>query len=774
MIDFSNVMRCGSQFIIICESKQFGIIGYIHYRFCWFRQKVENHLNFDSMGSSNYITHPRGKKNMAERILFIQNVQTKKDSQVIEEQISNLILMALALEHARQSVVYGVMDTLDSSISFFKTYFRMEEIAKDNSQKGSVFLAIDLAKCNYRFALFLKKDVDGRKKGEAEDSDDMHERMLVSLPSMQKDSLVSRGSVENCSLFRVDTRKLNQQSHIEGSSSGILIGVKINKSDGIILSQVSKTDNSKAKKKKFTEQPEVELDLTKRDWKFLRSFQISSTKAPEEQSADDNVTSLTVQSELAELHEELTETESKFLPSLWSLLQYSYEERKNYELASKQRSQQKQVLKQYNNLLQRRLEEQKAMERLQEQEENAVCDICYDGESTGENRIIFCDSCDISVHQGCYGIEKVPSGDWFCHACLYFKKDQETKPKDDKITENKMQKKQKSSHLPIVCEICPRRQGAFIQSWVRNADPKKRGFSPNWVHVVCAKWHGLGFVDTSTGDEIPYGNIVDDVTQLKEFHKENDHQCCLCKGKRGCYVKCKDCDEWMHITCARSSGLCNFTHGSNHLGEVDSEQVWTVTCPKHSSFDDPDHNPAGTDHLVSLAKKFKSEPKPPPPPPPPPPPKPPKPFYKMTRKERARHLKDPKFEEELVEMLKKKINSRRCEICFHPSNDREEGLVKCNECGSVAHVHCLTQQWKTERPRNKAPVTTCIRCMWKMEEKEKDDFIEPKCHMCNSNVGSLVKAVATPTSMKKWKFNQAGFKRSYFGHQIWVHPICGM
>lgn len=36
------------------------------------------------------------------------------------------------------------------------------------------------------------------------------------------------------------------------------------------------------------------------------------------------------------------------------------------------------------------------------------------------NPIIFCDGCDIGVHIGCYGIDKVPEGQWFCWSCKMF------------------------------------------------------------------------------------------------------------------------------------------------------------------------------------------------------------------------------------------------------------------------------------------------------------------------------------------------------------------
>ena len=44
-------------------------------------------------------------------------------------------------------------------------------------------------------------------------------------------------------------------------------------------------------------------------------------------------------------------------------------------------------------------------------EEEALCAICADGTSVEPNVIVFCERCDMAVHQLCYGIEQIPSGE---------------------------------------------------------------------------------------------------------------------------------------------------------------------------------------------------------------------------------------------------------------------------------------------------------------------------------------------------------------------------
>lgn len=58
-----------------------------------------------------------------------------------------------------------------------------------------------------------------------------------------------------------------------------------------------------------------------------------------------------------------------------------------------------------------------APEEEEEDEDDEVCVICSKPDSKPPNEILFCDSCNMAVHQKCYGVARIPKGDWLCKDC---------------------------------------------------------------------------------------------------------------------------------------------------------------------------------------------------------------------------------------------------------------------------------------------------------------------------------------------------------------------
>jgi hypothetical protein len=79
------------------------------------------------------------------------------------------------------------------------------------------------------------------------------------------------------------------------------------------------------------------------------------------------------------------------------------------------------------------------------------CSVCGDIYSYDDNNeIIYCDGCNVAVHQACYGVNKVPAGEWMCDRC-------------------------KSGVLPT-CHLCSQKGGAMKELV---------DLPGHWVHVTC-------------------------------------------------------------------------------------------------------------------------------------------------------------------------------------------------------------------------------------------------------------------------------------------------
>lgn len=68
------------------------------------------------------------------------------------------------------------------------------------------------------------------------------------------------------------------------------------------------------------------------------------------------------------------------------------------------------------------------------------------------NEMVFCDCCNICVHQACYGITAIPAGSWLCRTCAL--------------------------GLRPECVLCPNKGGAM----------KCTRSGHKWAHVSCALW----------------------------------------------------------------------------------------------------------------------------------------------------------------------------------------------------------------------------------------------------------------------------------------------
>ena len=448
---------------------------------------------------------------------------------------------------------------------------------------------------------------------------------------------------------------------------------------------------------------------------------------------------------------QVTELEASMEPHLRELMQKIVDERLDFEKSGHLlKKEEEERIMEANRKMRARLhvEDLEKQKRL-EQDMEAVCCICNDGEVTPDNQIIFCESCDVAIHQLCYGVEKIPSEDYYCLACRHLGRDKD-KQEDHVANE-------KPVPLPVMCQLCPHKGGALIRSNVPSS-PDDTGKLGKWVHVVCAKWQGLVFVNPRKHD------LIEDYTELRDSFRRMRIHCFLCQGERGCMNQCRraGCNNWIHVLCARSSGLCEVSHGEDCHGDV-PDHPWSLLCPAHSGIK-PDNIPKDSiplPKLVEMADEFPPEQEPEKQP------IVPIPFNTANGDERRHLLADHNYEQALIfELLNKRHVGIRCEVCDMLTESSKD-IIRCVKC-SVSFCHGCKIAADNLDGSYKCPA--CVSLNLKSEEETED----PCCIACFQRDGPLRPAFATPVKKSTWVNRRKEYLRSIFAKNFWVHTMCAL
>ncbi|KAF6072268.1 PHD-zinc-finger like domain family protein [Candida albicans] len=169
------------------------------------------------------------------------------------------------------------------------------------------------------------------------------------------------------------------------------------------------------------------------------------------------------------------------------------------------------------------------------------CAICNDSDCDNANAIVFCDGCDIAVHQECYGVAFIPEGQWLCRKCMINK---------NRTTE---------------CVFCPSTTGAF-----------KQLDNSLWSHVICGLWI----------NELYFANPIymEPIEGMEGIPKSRwKLTCYICKQRVGACIQCcnRSCFQAYHVTCAKRAGLyMSMTQGIK--GAISNKLTLKSYCERHS------------------------------------------------------------------------------------------------------------------------------------------------------------------------------------------------
>ncbi|XP_019856876.1 PREDICTED: protein Jade-1-like [Amphimedon queenslandica] len=147
-----------------------------------------------------------------------------------------------------------------------------------------------------------------------------------------------------------------------------------------------------------------------------------------------------------------------------------------------------------------------------EYDQSIVCDVCKDPEREEANEMIFCDSCNVCVHQACYGVQLIPKGSWLCRPCT------------------------SQQSRPFQCLLCPNKNGAMKRVKPGNG----------WAHMSCALWI----------PEVKIANIdkMEPITNIDSIPVSRwNLMCCICRERNGACIQCS------YPTCVSSYHAHNFT-----------------------------------------------------------------------------------------------------------------------------------------------------------------------------------------------------------------------
>ncbi|RDA90072.1 hypothetical protein CP533_2912 [Ophiocordyceps camponoti-saundersi (nom. inval.)] len=197
------------------------------------------------------------------------------------------------------------------------------------------------------------------------------------------------------------------------------------------------------------------------------------------------------------------------------------------------------------------------------EEPDSKCAVCDDGDCENTNAIVFCDGCNLAVHQECYGVPFIPEGQWLCRKC------------------------QLCGRGVPTCIFCPNTDGAFKQT-----------NSSKWAHLLCAMWI----------PEVSLGNhtFMEPVMDVEKVPKTRwKLSCYICHQKMGACIQCgnKNCYQAFHVTCARRARLfLKMKTSQGALAVLDGGMVLKAFCDKHCPPDYEQEN--GVHQATRLAKKF--------------------------------------------------------------------------------------------------------------------------------------------------------------------------
>ena len=272
----------------------------------------------------------------------------------------------------------------------------------------------------------------------------------------------------------------------------------------------------------------------------------------------------------------------------------------------------------------------------EERDDYSVCAVCWDSESEERsNPIVYCDRCNMAVHQVCYGIAAIPDNEWYCDYCHYKRSlavdtavntpttnapttvatpvaatplatlstteptisttssmdDSKVRRRQSRVlfTSSPVASGQSSPLLPpsIVdepldqgcCVLCPLVGGALKPLLPSNASSVVSPVitsSTQWVHIVCALWTPAVRIDDIQSMTPISGVETALATRLGT--------CLICNKTMGAVMSCSGdgCDCKYHPICAWYYGLYMTVRANANANATMNDCQYDLYCTAHT------------------------------------------------------------------------------------------------------------------------------------------------------------------------------------------------
>ena len=173
-------------------------------------------------------------------------------------------------------------------------------------------------------------------------------------------------------------------------------------------------------------------------------------------------------------------------------------------------------------------------------DDELCCCICGEGDTTDDNDILICDGCSFAAHQGCYFVQSIPDGQWFCQLCetLFSKGSAKSSKASRRLGGGEGLDALLANTSCCLCLQAADFEGGGLMKPTTSAG--------QWAHVKCATW-------------VPEAAFPSDGRSIEVIGNKDREElrCSICKLKGGCPLQCAfgKCITAFHVSCAAKAGL---------------------------------------------------------------------------------------------------------------------------------------------------------------------------------------------------------------------------